>query len=178
MAFLSDHKFSIKLLIFALITSVFVGFLPFILSIVSSIALFLGSSVSSVIFSILFLVSYFLYGCFFYVYLRKTGFKIEISGLSKNAILIFFLASFANYLIFIPVYSALTCTLMNTTDCGAQPIGLDKIINPFFSFDCAGLICALDELRLWSFRYLVYLGPHNPITLFLGAYIAWKFLKW
>jgi hypothetical protein len=29
----------------------------------------------------------------------------------------------------------------------------------------------------FSLRYFLYFGPHNPITLFIGSFIAWRFLK-
>ena len=67
-------------------------------------------------------------------------------------------------------------------------------LNPFSSeYNCSKIYqcndggCAVANLsgncQLINFcallrSYFIYFGPHNPITLFLGAFIAWRFLKW
>jgi len=53
-------------------------------------------------------------------------------------------------------------------------------LNPFLNCEngTGSSRCRIFNLCAFIRQYFIYFGPHNPITLFLGAFIAWRFLKW
>lgn len=60
--------------------------------------------------------------------------------------------------------------------------------NPFYAHECSDggvaddissleIACGMQKMCIYSTRYLLYSGPHNPLTLFVAGFLSRKLLK-
>ena len=140
------------------------GFTLSIISFLSIFVLLFLYLVSSLLKSgafllIIMLVYFLLIGLLVFFILRKF-LKIEVKD-SKSLFVNILIISFISTLISTPV--------------------LFIMGNQFCHLDMPGSVyCdsySIDSILL-SIPYILLVLPHNPITLFIASYIAWKYLKW
>jgi len=122
------------------------------------------------------------------------GMKIKsVSDLAKAVLMIFIVASILLLMLVFMMPFFMGMVLPGYPGCGGlcDPCFIYDLPadswNPLYAHECSadlegdisslGIACSMQKLCVYSTRYLLYSGPHNPLTLFIAGFLTRRLLR-
>jgi len=171
----------VKLFFLGLIAAAFTIFVVHGLGFAIVILLGPLGELGPVLFLLVLLALYLLTGIVIYLAAKKLKLKVKkLRDLALNSLLVWAF-SLIPIFIFFQLISISMHTLLGAEENSSLMVDFFDAMNPFYALpECEEIdtyVCSMKSLQLLYLRYLIYFGPHNPITLFIGGLIARRFLK-